>query len=339
MSRLAKSEPTLSIRLLWPFARLIAAETIERLLLSELNVGPAEFGDPDTRLPRAAVMHTLERAVVLTGDPMLGIQAGLQVDHGDFDALEYAARSRPNLGEAIHVMGRYLGIMIDAVDVSLTRVGDHAIWQWRPSDGSVLPAPANDYTIATSLTFSRRNASVYVPPVEIKLMHARTAYAEECERAFETTVTFGAPANMIVMHQSRLEVPMLRANPTVAEAFQLQVERAVEKLRVREGLVGRVREGLAAELRAGPASMKQTARRLGMGVATLRRRLEDEEATFSSIVDDLRRELAERHLGEASPTVSEIAFLLGFSDVRAFAKAFRRWTGQSPSEYRAERRG
>jgi AraC-like DNA-binding protein len=53
----------------------------------------------------------------------------------------------------------------------------------------------------------------------------------------------------------------------------------------------------------------------------------------------LRRELAERHLGEAAPTVSEIAFLLGFSDVRAFAKAFRRWTGQSPSEYRAERRG
>jgi AraC-like DNA-binding protein len=338
MSRPAQSEPTLSIRLLWPFARLITAESSGMLLLSELKVGPEEFGDPDTRLSRNTVMHTLERAVELTRDPALGIKAGLQVDHGDFDALEYAARARPNFGEAIGVMMRYLRIMIDAVDVSLTEDGEHAIWQWRPADGTILPAPANDYTIATSLAFSRRNTSVYVPPVEVRLMHPRTGYAEECERAFETVVGFDAPANTIVMHRSRLRVPMLRANPAVAQAFQLHVERVVEKLRVRDGIVGRVREGLDAELRAGQASMKETARRVGMGVATLRRRLEDEGTTFSSIVDDLRRELAERHLGEAAPTVSEIAFLLGFSDVRAFAKAFRRWTGQSPSEYRAERR-
>ncbi len=73
-----------------------------------------------------------------------------------------------------------------------------------------------------------------------------------------------------------------------------------------------------------------------MGTATLRRRL-DEDSTFTEIVDDLRREMAVRHLAGAEPTVSEIAFLLGFSDVRAFGRAFRRWTGQSPTEYRSSR--
>jgi AraC-like DNA-binding protein len=334
-----KREPTVSIRFLWPFAKLISAEASGLLLLSELGVGLAAFGDPDTRLPRSAVMSTLERAVELTGDPALGIKAGQIIDPGDFDALEYAARSRPNLGEAIGVMDRYLRVMIDLVDVSLVEEGEFALWQWRPADGAILPPAANDYVIASALTFSHRNTSSSPPPVAVRLMHSRTSYAAECEGAFGAPVTFGAPANTIVMQRSRLEAPMIQANPAVAQAFQLQVERIVDKLRVRDGLVGRVREGLAAELRAGPASMTQTARRLGMGTATLRRRLEDEETTFRTIVDDLRRELAERHLAEASPTVSEIAFLLGFSDVRAFAKAFRRWTGRAPSEYRAARRG
>lgn len=339
MARPVADEPTLSIRFLWSFARLISAETNGLLLLSELGVGPEQFGDPDTRLSRAAVMHTLEHAVEVTGNALLGLDAGKQVDHGDFDALEYAARSRPSLGDAIGIMTRYQRVMMDAVEASLTVDGDRAYWRWRPSDGYKLPAPGNDYVIATALAFSRRNAAIYNAPVEVRLMHARTPYAETCERAFDAPVTFDAAYNTIVMHRTRLEVPMLRANPAVAEAFQIQIERTVAKLRVREGIVGRVREGLTDDLRDGSASMQQTARRLGMGTATLRRRLEDEGTTFSEIVDDLRRELAERHLTEPSPTVSEIAFLLGFSDVRAFAKAFRRWTGQAPTEYRAERRG
>jgi AraC-like DNA-binding protein len=339
MARAAADEATLSIRFLWSFARLISAETNGLLLLSELGVGPEQFGDPDARLSRAAVMRALERAVEVTGNALLGLDAGQQMDHGDFDALEYAARSRPSLGEAIGVMTRYQRIMMDAVDASLMVEGGRAYWRWRPSDGFRLPAPGNDYVIATALSFSRRNAAVYTPPLEVRLMHARTPYAEAYERAFDCAVTFDAPYNTVVMQRARLEVPMIRANPAVSAAFQIQVDRTVAKLRVRDGIVGRVRECLMDDLRDGSASMQQTARRLAMGTATLRRRLEDEGTTFSEIVDDLRRELAERHLNEPSPTVSEIAFLLGFSDVRAFAKAFRRWTGQAPTEYRAERRG
>jgi AraC-like DNA-binding protein len=84
--------------------------------------------------------------------------------------------------------------------------------------------------------------------------------------------------------------------------------------------------------------MEVTAQRLAMSVATLRRRLEEEHATFSGIVDELRRQLAEGYLRDDQPTVSEVAFLLGFSDVAAFGRAFKRWHGISPTEFRAGER-
>ena len=84
--------------------------------------------------------------------------------------------------------------------------------------------------------------------------------------------------------------------------------------------------------------MELMAGRMAMSVPTLRRRLDQEGTTFSDIVDEIRKELAERYLREPSMAVSEVAFLLGFSSESAFHRAFRRWTGIAPSEYRARAR-
>jgi AraC-like DNA-binding protein len=72
-----------------------------------------------------------------------------------------------------------------------------------------------------------------------------------------------------------------------------------------------------------------------VSVATLRRRLEEEGTTFTGLVDEVRRDLAERHLSDPHRTISEVAFMLGFAHAPAFHKAFRRWTGATPSERRA----
>jgi AraC-like DNA-binding protein len=96
-----------------------------------------------------------------------------------------------------------------------------------------------------------------------------------------------------------------------------------------------VREEVTGLLGMGEVTMRKTARRLGMSVATLRRRLESEGTTFRDIVEDMRKRLAERYLASREPAVSEIAFLLGFADVASFDRAFKRWMGVSPTKYRA----
>ncbi len=336
MVQSAENGASVSIRMLWPFARLFGQDERGIELLAEHGIALADFGNPDLRLPHATTMSLLERAAKRFDMPTVGLDAATHSEQADFDVLEYAARSMKNFGEAMHVMARYQRLMDSALETSVSTEGDRAFWRTRSRE-KPMPAAGNDYLIALAIAFSKRNTAIYVPPVEVHLMHPRPSYADVYEKHFETRVLFDAPANTIVMHKSRLACPMLQANPIVAGLFELQVRRIEDRLKEGEGISGRVRDGLAEDLRAGTASMETTARRLGMGVATLRRRLEEEGTTFSDIVDDLRKQLAERHLAVPSATVSEVAFLLGFSDVRAFGRAFRRWTGQSPSEYRAGR--
>jgi len=331
-----RSVATLSVRLVWPFARLINKDPRGLPILEHAGIELADLGNPETRLPHTTVVSLLEEAVAVFDDPTMGLRAGQLADHGDYDVLEYAARSAPSFGEAMTVMARYMRIMHEAIEVNLAVEGEYAIWRSRVTDGVRQPPAINDHIVSADIAFSRRNVSVYVPPVEVHLMHPEPSYAAEYERILETKARFNMPYNAVVMRKTRLEVPMLRANSDLSAAFEAQARRILESMKQKEDVVARVREEAAVELRTGPVSMKKTARRLGLGVATLRRKLESEDTTFSEIVDHLRRELAEQHLANANLTISEIAFLLGFSDVRAFGRAFRRWTGVSPSEYRAK---
>jgi AraC-like DNA-binding protein len=328
-----RAESTLSIRLVWPFARLAASHPGAVGVLVRTGITAEEFGNPDTRIPHATAMRLLADTVATVGDPTLGLRAGEQLEAGDFDVLEYAARSTATLGEAIRCVARYFRLMNDAAEITVIEQSDTAVWRFRVVDDVPQPPAANDFVIASSLGFSRRNVATHEAPLEIRLAHDRPEYAAAYER-FGTEVKFGNPFNEIVMRKDRLASPMARVNPQIAAAFELRAQELVSRLEAREGIVGRVRKEIGAQLGSGSATMSATAQRLAMSEATLRRRLQEEGATFTGIVEDLRQRLARQYLEQAGPAISEIAFLLGFSDVASFDRAFKRWMGHSPTKYR-----
>ena len=100
-----------------------------------------------------------------------------------------------------------------------------------------------------------------------------------------------------------------------------------------------MRSLIARDLAGGDASIDQVAKALSLSPRTLGRRLEEEGTTFKDVREDLRRRLALQYVGGQDLGLSEIAFLLGFSDAAAFHRAFKRWTGQTPLEYRRSKRG
>jgi len=330
-------EAELSIRLIWPFTRLLAERPGTAFSLARAGVHAAEFANPDTRLSHRVAMDLLSDAVKISGDPACGLRAGMQVEPGDFYVLEYAARAAANLGDAIRCIARYFRLMHDGLEVTLRETGDHVVWCHRMADGSPLPRAANDFSVAATITFVARNMVSPEPPAEVWFMHEAPEYAAEYEAAFRTKVRFGAKWNGVVLRAARLAQPMRQANPRVSHAFELHAKQLLERLERSDGVAGRVHAALLSELGAGDIGMSFAARKLAMSVATLRRRLESEGTTYSRILDDTRKQLAERYLGEATPSVSEVAFLLGFSNVTAFHRAFRRWNGVAPTEYRARR--
>ncbi|HEX4339076.1 MAG TPA: AraC family transcriptional regulator [Polyangiaceae bacterium] len=334
----ASNEDTrLSIRLLWPFFR--AAGVVPAVVdeLSAAGIGSAEFANPSTRVSHRLMMHLLDRCVAASGDPALGLRAGEQLEPANGDVLAHASPFVATLGDAMRCISQYLRLVSDAEEVTLAGAGEFVEWRFRSTDGVPRPAAVNDFIIASMMKLARLRLAKYEPPTELRFMHERPSYASAYDR-FETRVVFGAPYNAIVMPKSRLAMPMQRK--TVAgEAFELHARQVLQRMNRKDGLSGRVREEVALHLSTGVVSMNWIAEHLAMSVATLRRRLGDEGTTYAEVVDDIRKQLADRYLKERALTVSEIAFLLGFANVTAFHRAFKRWRGMPPAAYRAKQWG
>jgi AraC-like DNA-binding protein len=335
VTRAQRAPAQISIRLVWPYARLAARYPGALATMSKIGLGPAEYANPDTRLALADAIELLNASIESSGDPALGLHAGELIESGDFDVLEYAARSCTTLREGIGCIGRYVRLLSDAAEVSVVESRGVASIRYRLDDPLVVPPAANDFVVSLLFRTMRRDTAIDDLAMEIQFAHDPTVYLGEYARVFGTKVTFKAPFNAILLRPERLEAPLRRANPRVSAAFELQVRHLMEKLQENRTVRGRVREIVFAELSRGNLTMDIVARKLGMSVATLRRRLEEEGTRFSEIVEALREELARQYLREKNHATSEVAFLLGFADVVSFHKAFKRWTGQTPTEFRA----
>ena len=101
-----------------------------------------------------------------------------------------------------------------------------------------------------------------------------------------------------------------------------------------DDLIGQVRQQIVRGLDSGKITREDVAKRLHMSVRTLQRRLDDNGIVFSDLVDEIRKEMAKSYLQAGELTLTEIGFLLGFAEQSSFTRAFKRWTGQTPLEFR-----
>ena len=328
-------EKRISVRLMWPFLRIISSSPspFTTQILREAGVSAVDLARPDTRLPHRVVMSILGAWVEQTGDHCVGLRAGASVEPGDLEAIEYAARSCATLREAIDCTARYMHLLHEAADVSLVDDGERALWRYRITDGVPQPRAANDFVIATAATFSMRCAAIDRAPLEVHFMHDAPADLGQYSAFSASILRFGMPHNGYVIESAVLDRPTRGGNVRMHAAFDKYARELSERAAL--GARSRARNAIIARLGGGDMCMESVAASLAMSVPTLRRRLEEEGTTFTDLVDDVRRELAERYLRDPGRSISEIAALLGFAHAPAFHKAFRRWKGVTPSEHRA----
>jgi len=132
--------------------------------------------------------------------------------------------------------------------------------------------------------------------------------------------------------------PMLPHSPTIAHGYRRRADEMLARLGEPDSLSSHVRELVAKRLSSGQTSMAAVADELAVSVATLRRRLHQENTTFAALVDDVRYEIAATRLRDIRWGVGEVGFTLGFANVAAFSRAFKRWSGMLPSQYRSQER-
>jgi AraC-like DNA-binding protein len=289
--------------------------------------------DPDSRLPVSRAHDLLADAVERTKDPELGLKAGLYANESDYGVMHYAIRSAPTVEEAIRATQRFVRLLTDAMDYRLEVDENRAMVRL---DSKVpLPRAAADYQASLTHALQLAPSAAMIPGLEWWFPHDRPNDTSVYERTLAPAgVRFSAPAFGYCFDAAFLKCPLPGADANLHQIVQKHAELLLAELPRSRNLTEAVRELIVKELASGQPTAASIAVRLRMNQRTLARRLQREGTTFSALFDDLRRGLALRYLLRNDTRISEVVFLLGFSEVATFYRAFRRWTGRTPVEYR-----
>jgi AraC-like DNA-binding protein len=270
-------------------------------------------------------------AAAESGDPCFGLRAGERVRPLTFGILGVAWLGSESLREALRRLVRFARVVTTA-PMMLAFQEDPPTLRFGRSPGPVESVTV-DALLAAVLVMARLVSRPGLAPVELRLAHADHGRAAEYRKLFACRVVFDAPDYALTFRAADLDERLAGHEAEIARRAELAAERYL-------GLVdcGRttaeVRRALSELLLSGPAGIAEVAARLHRGTSTLQRQLQQEGVTYRGVLDGTRRMLAEGWLADGETPLSQIAYLLGFADQSGFARAFRRWTGVSPSDFR-----
>lgn len=305
-----------------------------RALAAEAGIDPASIADPVGRAPVTATGRLWRLAVEASGDPCFGLFASRFFSFPTFQALGVAVLASATVREAFSRLVRYSRIISDAADYRLVDDGAHCRLEIHVAPEARLEVESVDAIASLKVRTIR---SLYgdrsVGPVAVALERSRPEASAAFARFFRAPVEFGASGNFLVFERALIDAPLPGGQREIALRSD-EVMAGLLASHDEADLKGRVKAAVRESLASGEPSAAAIADALGMGMRTLQRRLAERGTSFATVVAQVREELAREYLREGSWSITEIAFALGFADVSSFSRAFRKWTGMSPSGWR-----
>jgi len=293
---------------------------------------------PDSRIPTAQFVAILQEAERLRRDPFIGMHAG---DHCEpRGPVAYLLMSHGHLADGLQSLARVAATALDRIQIDLDIGLEMASVVIHPCDRTFESSPhAVEYLSMAILRILRR-AYPDLDLREVDFRHVRASGVEEASRAFGAPVRFAAADNRLMFPAHELQRPSRLANPLVTDQLTKLATALAAQLMAVASLQDRVAQTARALLAAGVRPHRAVvARRLGVSQRSLQRGLEAERTTFRAVQESVLRELVEALLSNPTLKLDAVAHSVGFGDLAAFSKAFRRWTGCTPARYRAQLAG
>lgn len=295
----------------------------ERIRSDAFRANPQQY--------RQVILNMIE----LTGDPCLGITLGAEFKISDLGVLGYAALSAATLGQAREVFTKYYSLN-EQIFTSVNHISDGRWWsEIRDSymlGGDALRFAVEEFISRTiELTGSITNKPF--PILEIFLTYPAPDDLSAYRKRFNCPLHFNQQRNIVVFDINCLKDPVSLANAEVFKLCERQCQLLATKSEEDDLLANRIRNYLVKNPGKFP-TLEEMAEHLNIGSRTLRRRLVKEDVTFQQILDDTRRELAIQYLKYTTLTPKQIGFMLGYSSVSNFRRAFKNWTNKKLSDFR-----
>jgi AraC-like DNA-binding protein len=303
-------------------------------LLANVGLSPSLLDVPQARVS-AKHYGALWRAIAAALDDEFFGQDSRRMKSGSFAMLCHAVLSCKTLSQALDRSLRFYGLILDDISGTSERIGDEARIVLHDQAGG-----ANQRAFAHELLLMLlHGVSCWLVGRRIPIQRAEFAYEEPSHSAeyrlmYCTDLRFNMPNTLIAFEAGYLDLPVVQNERSVKEFLRSAPESILLKYKNGSSLTAKVRRRLRQFLPGAVPDFERLADDMNMTPATLRRRLNEEGESYQSIKDQLRRDLAISHLSHSSRSVVDIALELGFSEPSAFHRAFRKWTGASPGQFR-----
>ncbi|MCW1432327.1 AraC family transcriptional regulator [Novosphingobium sp. JCM 18896] len=299
-------------------------------VLFELGMDPSLLEGGYSRYSQGQVSALWRRATDMTGNSHFGLQVAQQVRPATFHVVGYSMSCSATVLRALQRFAKYCRLISDSTTATLTEAAGQVVLEFHFDTGGPPPIYQTvDTVLASVVSFLRWILNDGLRPEEVRFAHAETDDARNFVEFFGCPIIFNAAQTCLVFGKADVDRKILSSDEELASLLDNAASRSLD-----ERMVGRfsirVRDLLIAQLpHDGPSKAKIT-KKLGMTERTLLRRLKSEGTTFADVLRQVREELAFQYLRRGM-CLSEVAYLLGFSDDGTFSRAFKDWTGRRPS--------
>jgi AraC-like DNA-binding protein len=251
-------------------------------------------------------------------------------------ALGYAWMTSSSLRRAFERAQRYYGLITTHTRVHIEDQGDEYHVQFLSSSEQMHDIALRErIRLVAPVQLCRLSYGDAFTPLRVHFSHPAPSRPQAYYEYFRCELRFEQPDTRIVIASPVADEPLAGFNPEIVRELDRMIVDYLARLD-RNDILGRARAAILQELPSGEVSLERTAEMLALSPRTLARRLREEGESFKGLLAETRRELGEKYILDKSLSLTEISFLLGFSEASSFSRAYRGWTGQSPSDHRSE---
>jgi AraC-like DNA-binding protein len=303
-------------------------------ILEQAKIDPARITDPNVRFPTKRIMQLWELSVAATGDPCIGLRVAEQFQPAVLHGLGLAWLSSDTLRDAFRRLVRYSRFIDALVDVSIEDTNTTTDLVIRGLEiGPQMVYEDGDAGMAILVRLSRLIAGSSINPVRVMMQRPGPACPEQFDTFFAAPIEYDAPEYRLCFDRELVDRPLETAHPELARMNDQTVVDYLARFD-RASITMQVRSKIIEQLPEGVPKLEDLAGTLHVSLRSLQRRLNSEQTSFKNLLDNTRQTLAIQYIRESHRSLGEITYLLGFSEPSNFNRAFKRWTGKTPSEYR-----
>ena len=331
-----KSRPMISLAAATGLLDAIAAAggTPDRVL-HQLGLERSVLANSDGFIASSTFARLLQVAAEETADECFGLHFGERFDPRDIGALVYIVINAPTIAAALHSVERYLHLHNEATTIKFSIEGRRGYLRYLLTGLTVDSIrQQNEFSMAVMLKTFRIIAGSKWKPREVQFAHKAPAGIAEHLRVFGNQTFFGCATNTLVVEHDYVGRKVPAADRRLYQILKAHAERMLEKMPPGNDVLAAANRAIAEAMYEGNPTRARVANKMAMSPRTLERRLKAHKVVFKQLLDDIRRRHALDYLRDRRHSLTEIAFLLGYSETSVFNRAFRRWTGSTPSEYR-----